>query len=220
MIDGKSLYSGVVYDALRELSAVNHVDVLSLDVRPLDNDSWCYGPAFTCAGWSVQPDRYTTADRFRLKMYDAIPRGSVVVLQAEGNRVSHSGDVTSLIYRQLGVAGFVTDGLVRDSRLIRQHGLPCFCRGQTPVDAVACHWVIAEYGNPITLARVSIFPGDWIYGDCDGVLRIPADVHEDFEKVVARRIEHEQWVRTEIRDGPHDLPLTQRIRQCYEEGRW
>ncbi|MER8491895.1 RraA family protein [Mesorhizobium australicum] len=82
-----------------------------------------------------------------------------------------TGDLVLGMARNKGVAGFVTDGLVRDVIGIEAVGLPVYCAG-----------VIANsparngpgtVGFPVVLGGVTISPGDILIGDRDGVAVVP-----------------------------------------------
>ncbi|MBZ9678692.1 RraA family protein [Mesorhizobium sp. ES1-1] len=82
-----------------------------------------------------------------------------------------TGDLVLGMARNKGVAGFVTDGLVRDVVGIEAVGLPVYCAG-----------VIANsparngpgtVGFPVVLGGVTISPGDILVGDRDGVAVVP-----------------------------------------------
>ena len=72
----------------------------------------------------------------------------------------------------------MTDGGTRDTHQLFGLNYPVFCRYQNPVAATG-RWKVVEYQTPISLpgaiiARVPISPGDFIYGDVDGVVVVPA----------------------------------------------
>jgi 4-hydroxy-4-methyl-2-oxoglutarate aldolase len=73
--------------------------------------------------------------------------------------------------RNKGVAGFVTDGMVRDVAGILAVGLPVYCAGVTP-NSPARNGP-ARVGLPIILGGVTVESGDIIVGDGDGVVIVP-----------------------------------------------
>src|SRR6476469_4292418 len=61
------------------------------------------------------------------------PTGCVLVVGGQStSRTATIGGLMAMELQQGGVAGLVTDGLVRDSQEIRQLGFPVWCRGTTP----------------------------------------------------------------------------------------
>jgi len=224
-IDINELYTGIVYDALRQMGVPEDEMLLCHSLRPLDPDSVCYGPAFTNIGRVVSPDEdYGKLDAIRLEMYRLIRPNDVVVLKAGDKVVAHAGDITSLIYQKLGASGFVTDGLIRDGRRIRELGFPCFCEGSNPIDALG-YWAITEYQVPIPMPGlrkdVVVYPGDYIYADSDGVMRIPKERHEEFEDVLLANYKREEACRQRFLEVTKPSEVFDAVTDVFEEhGRW
>ena len=74
----------------------------------------------------------------------------------------------ALELKKSGVAGLVTDGLVRDSQEIIHFNFPVWCRGTTPVAPNKVNQGVI--GNPVTIGGVFIREGDLVIGDADGVV--------------------------------------------------
>jgi regulator of RNase E activity RraA len=72
-------------------------------------------------------------------------------------------------------AGAVADGMTRDVSDIRRLGFPVWCRGATPIPAGYGGYSCVATNVPVTCAGAEVMPGDYIVGDQDGVLVIPAD---------------------------------------------
>ena len=89
-----------------------------------------------------------------------------------------------------GVLGYVVDGGCRDTEFILKLGFPVFCCFNTPADIVG-RWVPDRLGEPVTIGDVTISSGDYILGDRDGVVAIPATMAQE---AIART---EEVVRTE-----------------------
>ncbi|MBI0528495.1 RraA family protein, partial [Dickeya dianthicola] len=74
----------------------------------------------------------------------------------------------ALAARVKGLAGVVVAGAVTDSRALRQLGLPVFCKG---VSAITTRTLgtAGAVNVPVTIAGVTVHPGDVAVGDDDGV---------------------------------------------------
>lgn len=212
------LYGGLVYDTLRLLGLKDSEFMLNTNIRPLDNNSLIWGPAFTTNGAIVGPKDYEKWDKIRLEIYDKVKQEDVIVLAANEYTVAHSGDITSRIYKMHGAQAFVTDGNVRDSRIIRDIKFPCFCSGTNPIDAID-YWAIVDYNNPVdlwstTFNKLTVYPGDYIFGDADGVMVIRKQLLDNFYKTFYNVSKKEELIRQRVmRREP--------IQQIYDEmGRW
>ena len=108
----------------------------------------------------------------------------IVVALGDYTGAATWGDLTSLIGKQKGIAGTVTDGLVRDTAGIREVGLLVFARGSIPSSPFKDG--PGEINVPLQCGGIVVRPGDIIFGDADGVVVIP---REHASKVVKKAVE-------------------------------
>jgi 4-hydroxy-4-methyl-2-oxoglutarate aldolase len=94
----------------------------------------------------------------------------------------------------------VTDGGCRDCAFIRRIGFPVFSRYRIPRDVVAA-WTPDAFEETLLFGDVSIAPGDYLVGDIDGTVRIPAAIAADVTEEVQRVIATESLVRKAIMAG-------------------
>jgi 4-hydroxy-4-methyl-2-oxoglutarate aldolase len=95
--------------------------------------------------------------------------GDVLIAATDGfTGTAVTGDLLMGMARNRGVAGLVTDGMVRDVAGILSLGLPVFCAGVTP-NSPARNGP-GEVGLPVVLGGVAVESGDVIVADNDGVV--------------------------------------------------
>jgi len=211
------IYMGIVYDAMRILKQ-DYKDFY-LNIKPkCGYTSIIQGPCFTTFGETVKVSKkeYDKLDNIRLDFYDKkhFLNNPIVFLQANDDKVAHSGDITSLIYKKLGAVGFVTDGIVRDIDIIDSMNFPVFCRDENPIDALD-YWALTKYQTEIEIDGVKIAPNDYSFASRDGVIIVRSDLIEDFKKVALRELEREKTVRYLINN------TDKTFKQITEElGRW
>lgn len=98
--------------------------------------------------------------------------GDVIVCAADGfEKTSVTGDLLLGMMKNRGLAGFVTDGYVRDITGLAAVGLPCFAAGVTPNSAARNG--PGTVGLPIVVGGVAVEAGDFVIGDADGVVVVP-----------------------------------------------
>jgi 4-hydroxy-4-methyl-2-oxoglutarate aldolase len=103
---------------------------------------------------------------------EAAAAGDVIVCATGGfEGTAVTGDLALGMMKNKGLAGFVTDGFVRDLPGLRAVGLPCFAAGVTP-NSPARNGP-GTVGLPIVVAGVAVSPGDIVVGDIDGVVVVP-----------------------------------------------
>ena len=117
-------------------------------------------------------DRDNRRDLQRV-MVETIPAGHVLVVDSRGDAEAAScGEILMMRMMVRGVAGVVTDGGFRDSPSIGQLAIPTFHAAPAAPPIMVKHHPV-EIDCPIACGGVSIFPGDVIVGDDEGVVVVP-----------------------------------------------
>ncbi len=171
-------FSGLVFDQLDERGFGDLV--LANDIKPLKPDMTIAGPAFTVKG-ANSPDSGPGHNQVQLDMFAKFEPYSIEVIETGGDtRSAHFGGLNATACIARHVTGTVTDGGTRDTHQLFGLNYPVFCRYQNPVAATG-RWKVIEYQTPIHLpgaiiSRVPINPGDFIFGDVDGVVVVPANL--------------------------------------------
>jgi 4-hydroxy-4-methyl-2-oxoglutarate aldolase len=102
----------------------------------------------------------------------AARKGDVLVAATDAYMgAAITGDLLLGMARNRGVAGFVTDGLVRDLVGILDVDIPVYCAGLT-ANSPARNGP-GTVGLPIVLGGVRVDSGDIVVGDRDGVVIVP-----------------------------------------------
>ena len=195
-----SLYSVVISDTLDSLGHPEHS--MAPSIRPLDDSLSLFGRARTGLYMEVyHVDPAVNPYELEIALIDDLKPGEVAVLGCpRGDRVAPWGELLSTTAKARKAAGCVTDGLVRDVRLIRQMEFPVFAGGIGPLDSKGRGMVMA-IDVPISCGGTRVAPGDWIFGDVDGVVVIPAGVAEETIKRALAKVADENTVRAELERG-------------------
>jgi regulator of RNase E activity RraA len=142
-----------------------------------------------------------------------------VVLEANDDKVAHSGDITSLIYQKLGAVGWVSDGKVRDIEKINKTNFQVYCNGTCPIDALD-YWALTEFQVPIKLCGLQIYPSDYLFCSSDGIIRVKKEFKSDLPSAIESVFQKEKSVRDSINatteNSVHNL--IKNLEQKY--GRW
>ena len=102
------------------------------DLRPVYPGLRFAGRAVTVREISGDYGRFSS-EEFRVgEMIDAASPGDVIVVAAGGARASTWGGMASLAAKEIGLAGLVVDGGVRDREEIESFGFPVFARHLVP----------------------------------------------------------------------------------------
>jgi regulator of RNase E activity RraA len=134
-------------------------------------------------------------------MLDSITPGTVSVWSCGGSfECAHWGEIMSTAARERGCTGAVVDGGVRDVDFINAMKYPVFARFKCPASSVG-RWDIKECQVPIKIGNTVIYPGDFIFGDIDGVVVVPKDLTLEVLIAAEDVYERESSMRRELRSG-------------------
>ncbi|VWC61995.1 RraA family protein [Burkholderia lata] len=100
------------------------------------------------------------------------PRGSVLVVDTGGFLAGYWGEVLTVAAQAAGLAGLVINGGVRDVAAIRARQFPVFTCGVSVRGTVKAS--APSVGIALHFSGVPVAPGDFVVGDDDGVVILPA----------------------------------------------
>ncbi len=136
------------------------------DIRPIVPGGSMLGIAYTVRTF---PSDSTAV----IRALDDAPAGSVLVIDAGGtDRAAVWGGTSSLVCSLRGLAGCVTNGCVRDIDDFLETRIAVYAAGIAPRGTLKNHegW----RGSPGSVGGVTVSPGDYVIGDRDGVVVVPA----------------------------------------------
>lgn len=116
--------------------------------------------------------------------------GDVLVVDGKGDQTAAlMGTIMFTACKQLGIAGVVVDGAVRDSLETEELGFPVFSVGTNPNGPTKL--VPGRIGHPVTVGGVTVRPGDFVLGDADGVVVVERDKIESLLPLAAKKVKDE-----------------------------
>jgi 4-hydroxy-4-methyl-2-oxoglutarate aldolase len=126
--------------------------------------------------------------------------GDVLVIDGKGDQTAAlMGTIMMNACRQLGIAGVVIDGAVRDSLEIDEMDFPVFSVGTNPPGPTK--QVSGRIGHPVTVGGVTVHPGDFVIGDADGVVVVERAKIESLLPLAAKKVADEASRIAQIKQG-------------------
>src|SRR6478672_2128086 len=139
------------------------VAVVGPGIRRLAGGAGMCGPAVTV--WTKPGDIL-----FVLKAVDVVTPGDVLLIDGGGREdAAVIGDIVGKALADLGCAGLVVDGAIRDVDGIDAVGLPAFARGAHP--ATGSNTGPGAINVPVQCGGVTVSPGDVVHADGSGSRR-------------------------------------------------
>lgn len=132
---------------------------------------------------------------------EAMPEGCIAVVDAMGiTDAGIFGDILCSRMAKKGVAGLVTDGVVRDVAGVLGSGLKVWCDGVAAPPSVA-GLTFVNWQEPVGCGGVAVFPGDAIMVDDDGAVVIPQAMIDEVVAVAVEQERLEGWIMSEVEKG-------------------
>jgi 4-hydroxy-4-methyl-2-oxoglutarate aldolase len=183
-MDDTVAFGGIPTTILADI--LGREQAMAFGIRPLwPSATPVAGPAFTVA----------CAPGDNLMLHAAIHRaaaGSVLVVGSGDVDYAVAGGNVCAVAQRRGVAALVVDGVIRDLAEVRNSGFPVFARGAVPV--AGNKTVTAPLNAPVRCGGVTVYAGDIVVADDDGVMVVPQDrqagVLQDARGRLAREADH------------------------------
>jgi regulator of RNase E activity RraA len=194
----RTCYTSVIHDILRGMGRRNFT--LPPRIRPLQPEMTLCGPA-----WTVEGRVDETADPHETLLawtglLSKAPAGHIWTTQPHTHQVAQMGELSAETLHRKGVLGCVLDGGLRDTHFILDLGFPAWGTHNTPRDVVG-YWLPKAHEVDIMIDDVLIRPGDWLHGDRDGMVCIPAEIVDEVLEASLAAMEAESLVRKAILEG-------------------
>ncbi len=151
-----------------------------------------------------------------------MPAGCIAVADAMGVRdAGIFGDILCARMQKRGVAGLVTDGVLRDRAGVVESRLPVWCDGVAAPPSVA-GLTFVGWQEPIACGGVAVFPGDIVVVDDDGAVLIPRAMLDEVLTDAPAQEEMEAWIMEEVARGvplPGLYPMNAETRARFDARR-
>jgi 4-hydroxy-4-methyl-2-oxoglutarate aldolase len=204
MIDIPRLEPALV-DAMREQAATTVYEAagqqggLEHTIRPIAPGMKLCGSALTV--------RCQAADNLTLHAAIALAQpGDVIVADVGGAlEAGHWGEITTVAAQARGVAGLVINGGVRDVGPITRRGFPVFAPAISMKATVKS--TPGLINHPIVCGGVTVYPGDLVLADDDGVVVIARERVSQVLEATRQREEREADVMRRLEAGELTLDV-------------
>lgn len=104
--------------------------------------------------------------------------GDIIVVDSKGDTYrAIAGDFVVGMMQTMDIGGLVVDGVIRDLEAIKEMNFPVFSKGTTIASSGKAG--VGQTNIPISCGGVTVFPGDIIIGDIDGVVVVPQSMGEE-----------------------------------------
>src|SRR5215468_10584494 len=206
----RELFTCVVGDAMDKLGLQHQF--LPPQIRPLRQGMIVIGRAMPVLAVDVFEDKVAGAKNklmekpfgLMLEALDDLKLNEVYVNTGSSPRNALWGELMSIRARKLGAAGAVLNGYLRDTKAVLKLDFPAFCFGSYAQDS-APRYKVVDFRINIEIGAVRIRPGDFVFGDIDGVCVVPVEVANEIFTKALEKARGEQLVRRALEEGSSAL---------------
>lgn len=149
----------------------------------------------------------------------SIPEPRVMVVQDVDEKPGVGalvGELHVVIGLALHCVGYVSNGSVRDVAAVESLGFQLFAGG-VAVSHMYAH--ISEYGHPVEIGGLKVFPGNLIHGDRQGVHVIPLSIAAEIPDMAAQILREEEELKRFCRSSRFSLGrLEQKLNELPGDG--
>lgn len=199
------LNSAILGDILDELGRYHQF--LPPQIRPITSDMKVAGKAMPV----LEADAYEVKSKgvnpymkkdfgLMLEALDSLGEDEIYICGVPSLRYALVGELMATRMKKLGAAGAIMYGYHRDTNGILALDFPCFSIGAYAQDQ-AVRGKVIDYRVPIEIGNVRIEPGDFVFGDMEGVLIIPSDISHEVVKKAGERLGKEKIALKSIQEG-------------------
>lgn len=126
--------------------------------------------------------------------------GDVLVVDAHAISGGIIGDNLAYYIHRKG-AGFVIDGDIRDLDGIREIDMAGYFKRSVPPYLVNC--MVGGMNVPVQIGRVTVMPGDVVFGDSEGVYFIPPQLVKEMVERAEETHVHDEWTKKKFSEGKY-----------------
>lgn len=202
----KELFTCVVGDVMDKLGLQHQF--LPPQIRALRPDMVVVGRAMPVLAVDVFEERVSGTNNklmerpfgLMLEALDDLKQNEVYVNTGSSPRNALWGELMSIRASKLGAVGAVLNGYVRDTKAILKLDFPCFGFGSYGQDS-APRYKVVDFRIAVEIGAVRVAPGDFIFGDIDGVCLIPVEAATEVFTKALEKARGEKMVRKALEAG-------------------
>jgi regulator of RNase E activity RraA len=202
----KELFSCVVGDVMDKMGLQHQF--LPPEIHALRPDMILVGRAMPVLAVDVFEEKVAGTNNklmakpfgLMLEALDDLKKNEIYVNTGASQRNALWGEMMSIRALKLGAAGAVLNGYVRDTRAILNLNFPSFCWGSYAQDS-APRYKVVDFRIAIEIGSVRVRPGDFLFGDIDGVCVVPMESSAEIFSKALEKARGEKIVRKALEEG-------------------
>jgi regulator of RNase E activity RraA len=202
----QELFTCVVGDVMDKMGLQHQF--LPPRIHPLRPDMVLVGRAMPVLGVDVFQEKVAGTNNqlmqkpfgMMLEALDNLKANEVYVSTGSSPRNALWGELMSTRALKLGATGAVLNGYIRDTKAVLNLNFPAFCWGSYAQDS-APRYKVVDFRIAIEIGGIRIRPGDFLFGDIDGVCVVPVEAAEEVFSKAVEKARGEKLVKKALEQG-------------------
>lgn len=193
----EKLYTPVVGDILDEMGYTHQF--LPPQIRPMRDDMKIAGRCMTVLMIDVFGPQKVPFGRL-CECLDQIQENEIYICTGGTRRCAYWGELLTATAKARGGLGAIADGYHRDTPQVLEQNWPVFSMGGFAQDS-SVRTQVVDYRCQIEIGQVTINSGDYVFGDVDGVVIIPAHAAQEVIEKALEKAGKEKQLRKAVENG-------------------
>ena len=202
----RELFTCVVGDVMDKMGLQHQF--LPPQIRPLRSDMVVIGRAMPLLAVDVFEEKVAGTNNqlmqkpfgMMLEALDDLKANEVYVSTGSSPRNALWGELMSTRAIKLGAAGAVLNGYIRDTKAVLNLNFPTFCWGSYAQDS-SPRYKVVDFRIAIEIGAIRIRPGDFLFGDIDGVCVVPVEAADEIFAKALEKARGEKLVKKALEQG-------------------
>jgi regulator of RNase E activity RraA len=211
------LFTCVVGDVMDKMGLQHQF--LPPQIHPLRPDMVLVGRAMPVLAVDVFEEKVAgTSNRLMQKPFgmmlealDDLKANEVYLSTGSSPRNALWGELMSTRALKLGAAGAVLNGYIRDTKAVLKLNFPTFSWGSYAQDS-APRYKVVDFRIAIEIGGIRIRPGDFLFGDIDGVCVVPVEAADEVFSKALEKARGEKLVKKALEQGSSAVAAFEKYR--------
>jgi len=193
----KTLNTAILSDVMDDMGY--QYQMLPIEIKPNYPEAKFFGRARTMSLRPILNGNYHEIYKGILFLENMKP-GEVLMIGNAFFNYAFFGELMSTVAKKKGVDGVVIDGCTRDHMITVKMKYPVFAKNHYARD-IKNRGIVNTLDLEIRIGEVSIKPGDYVFGDADGIIVIPRRIENDVINKALQIADLEEKIKQKVTKG-------------------
>jgi len=194
-----NLSTALISDILDEEGFRNQM--LPIDIKPNFPEAKIFGKAKIMSLKPIKEGESYQEVYKGLYFLESLDKGDVIIVANGFKDYAFFGEIMSTLSKVRGIEGTIVEGCTRDKAMTTKMRYPVFAKDNIARDIKKRGIVDKVDVNSVKIGEVLVRKGDYVFGDIDGIIIIPAEIKDHIIEKAIKVAEIESQIKKSINEG-------------------